>query len=98
MSLKGISCSRAVGLLLLRAVVVAIPLVGPLLVLCASEAQGKNGSAATGTAKSNGEFVGSQVCAKCHAGIYRRFAQTSMGRSMSLVTPAFLEKTQSSAS
>lgn len=27
-------------------------------------------------------YVGSQVCATCHAGIYKSFAQTGMGRSM----------------
>jgi hypothetical protein len=96
MSLKGISSSRAVGLVLFSAVLVAIPLADPLLALCASEAQSKHGSAATDTAKSNEGYVGSQVCARCHAAIYRKFSQTSMGRSMSLVTPAFLDKTQSS--
>jgi hypothetical protein len=42
--------------------------------------------------QSNDGYVGSQACSTCHQAIYQQFAQTSMGRSMSLVTPAFLEK------
>ena len=41
-------------------------------------------------------YVGSQACAQCHAETYRQFSQTSMGRSMSPVTPAFLKNTPSS--
>jgi hypothetical protein len=98
MSLKGFYSSRAVGLVLFSAVLVVIPLADPWLVLCASEAQAKTGSAATGAAMSNEGYVGTQVCAGCHADIYRSFSQTSMGRSMSLVTPAFLDKARSSSS
>lgn len=45
---------------------------------------------------SNG-YVGSASCAECHSEIYRHYMQTSMGRSMSQITPtsltpAFLKK------
>jgi hypothetical protein len=37
-------------------------------------------------------YVGSIVCANCHAGIYESFSRTDMGRSMSEITPATLAK------
>src|ERR1700729_3859894 len=40
----------------------------------------------------NDGYVGAQACSACHQGIYQQFTKTSMGRSMSLVTPAFLQK------
>jgi len=43
-------------------------------------------------AESNDGYVGAQACSACHQGIYQQFTKTSMGRSMSLVTPAFLQK------
>lgn len=43
-------------------------------------------------------YVGSKACAPCHAGIYAKYSQTDMGRSMSEITPALLEQLQSSAS
>jgi hypothetical protein len=46
--------------------------------------------------RSNGEghdgYTGSQVCGECHADIYRTYMQTAMGRSMSTLTPAIMEK------
>ena len=43
-------------------------------------------------------YVGSKVCAGCHRPIFNNFSQTDMGRSMSAVTPDFLEKIPQSAS
>jgi len=63
-----------------------------MLLLPANAGQAKSGSA---DAPGDG-YIGSQVCSQCHADIYRRFSQTSMGRSMSPITPAVLEKTPSS--
>lgn len=38
----------------------------------------------------NSGYVGSASCAQCHSDIYHRFLQTSMGRSMSRITPSTL--------
>ena len=43
-------------------------------------------AARTLTADPDG-YVGSESCARCHAGIYKEFRNTSMGRSLSEVTP-----------
>jgi hypothetical protein len=43
-------------------------------------------------------YVGSRVCAKCHPSIYESFSRTDMGRSMSEVNPALVEKMPTSAS
>ena len=42
-------------------------------------------------------YVGSASCSRCHLGIYRKFSQTSMGRSMTAVTPALLKTLRTSA-
>jgi hypothetical protein len=42
-------------------------------------------------------YVGSASCAKCHPSIYESFSKTDMGRSMSEITSAVLEKLPSSA-
>jgi Tetratricopeptide repeat len=47
----------------------------------------KQSVATKGTAD---EYIGSSVCAQCHAEIFNRYSQTSMGRSMSVVTPELL--------
>jgi hypothetical protein len=44
------------------------------------------------------EYVGSQVCSKCHPSIYESFSRTDMGRSMSEIAPTLLEKIPTSAS
>ena len=36
-------------------------------------------------------YVGSERCSRCHAGIYKQYLRTSMGRSMSRITPEFLQ-------
>ncbi len=43
-------------------------------------------------------YVGSRVCSKCHPSIYESFSRTDMGRSMSKITPAILERIPTSAS
>jgi hypothetical protein len=68
----------------------ALLLVSPLLLFCAGPEQ-------TDGQNTDG-YVGSQACARCHLEIFKKFSQTSMGRSMSLVTPAFLASTPSTAS
>ncbi len=42
-------------------------------------------------------YIGSRACAKCHPSIYESFMRTDMGRSMSEITPALLEKIPTSA-
>jgi hypothetical protein len=46
----------------------------------------------------HGGYVGSKVCAQCHAPIASRYSRTDMGRSMSEVTASLLEKIPNSAS
>src|SRR5260370_4308493 len=36
-------------------------------------------------------YVGSASCSRCHLGIYKQFSRTSMGRSMSPITPELLQ-------
>ena len=36
-------------------------------------------------------YVGSTACSRCHAGIANQFAKTSMGRSLTPITPEFLK-------
>ena len=67
-------------------------------VLGTSAGQAKSSPISTPTSASEDGYIGSQVCSNCHSEIYRRFVQTSMGHSMSPVTPAFLQTTASSAS
>jgi predicted CXXCH cytochrome family protein len=43
-------------------------------------------------------YVGSRVCAQCHAPIANKYSRTDMGRSMSEITPALLEKIPTSTS
>jgi hypothetical protein len=97
MSRNGIASLLAAGPRLLRAVFRVLPFASPLLLQCASGGQAKIGPALN-PSESHNEYVGSQVCSQCHADIYRKFSQTSMGRSMSLVMPQFLDKTPTSAS
>jgi hypothetical protein len=72
-------------------------LAAPMLLLCASAGQSNDAHVLAENGGSNDGYVGSQACSKCHSDIYRRFSRTSMGHSMSLVTPSFLERTTSSA-
>jgi hypothetical protein len=43
-------------------------------------------------------YVGSRACSQCHRSIYESFSRTDMGRSMSEITPALLERIPPSAS
>jgi len=43
-------------------------------------------------------YIGSSACAQCHAEIFKRYSQTSMGRSMSVVTPELLRTIPAEAS
>jgi Tfp pilus assembly protein PilF len=52
----------------------------------------------SGIAPSTTGYVGSKVCAQCHAPIASRYSRTDMGRSMSQITPALLEKIPTVAS
>jgi hypothetical protein len=45
-----------------------------------------------------GGYVGSKVCAQCHAPIASKYSRTDMGRSMSEITASLLEKIPNSAS
>ena len=45
-----------------------------------------------------GGYVGSKVCAQCHAPIANKYSRTDMGRSMSEITTSLLEKIPNSAS
>jgi len=42
-------------------------------------------------------YVGSATCSRCHLGIYKQFSRTSMGRSMSPITPELLQTLTASA-
>jgi Tfp pilus assembly protein PilF len=64
----------------------------PTLLLMTSGGAVKSDTVATLAGESSDGYVGSQACSACHQGIYQQFTKTSMGRSMSLVTPAFLQK------
>ncbi len=44
------------------------------------------------------EYAGSAACAQCHQEIYKQFSKTSMGHSMSLVTPTVLKTIHAPAS
>jgi hypothetical protein len=53
---------------------------------------------ASKTGTGTDDYVGSQVCAQCHAPISSKYSRTDMGRSMSDITPSLLEKIPTSAS
>src|ERR1700730_10843257 len=77
----------------------AITLGTLLLVFVASRTNLFGGIASAGqNSNANGGYVGSRVCAKCHPSIYESFSRTDMGRSMSEVNPALVEKMPTSAS
>jgi hypothetical protein len=55
-------------------------------------------AAISGIAPSRAGYVGSKVCAQCHAPIASKYFRTDMGRSMSEITPTLLEKIPTAAS
>jgi hypothetical protein len=97
---RGISSPRGAGPEMPKA---ALLLAAPMLLLCAgalsmNAGQANNVAVISEAGGPNDGYVGSQACSKCHSDIYQRFSRTSMGHSMSPVTPSFLESTSSSAS
>ena len=52
----------------------------------------------SGNGPSHVGYVGSKVCAQCHAPIATKYLRTDMGRSMAEITPSLLEKIPTSAS
>lgn len=87
--LNGAVIKRRVGLATLL-------LSSSMFILPGSGQISKDSSSAPAT-KSKDGYIGSEACSQCHSDIYRRFSQTSMGRSMSLVTPEFLKSIPSAA-
>jgi hypothetical protein len=79
-----------------RIALAAAVLAGAALLSC--EGRGQTGLAPAPSAETSDGYTGSQACSRCHQEIYRQFSQTSMGRSMSLATPAVLENRSASAS
>ncbi len=55
-------------------------------------------AAISGIAPNYASYVGSEVCAQCHARIASKYFRTDMGRSMSEITPTLLEKIPTAAS
>jgi len=79
----------------LRAIANALAsIAGVLLLPICFSLQGKvPGTIATaGSLPANTGYVGSKVCSTCHPSIYESFTRTDMGRSMSEITPALLER------
>lgn len=74
-----------------RAALVAAVLAGATLLSRGGDGQTKTGAAYAPHGGSDDGYAGSPACKRCHQEIYRRFSQTSMGRSMSPVPPALLE-------
>jgi hypothetical protein len=70
------------------------PIAGALLLVMCVVFQELPGTPASAEAKSPAvsSYVGSQVCSQCHPSIYESFSRTDMGRSMSGIAPALLEK------
>jgi hypothetical protein len=58
----------------------------------------RSATAVSGIAPGTTGYVGSKICAQCHAPIASKYSRTDMGRSMSQVTPALLEKIPTGAS
>jgi Tetratricopeptide repeat len=76
--------------LLLRTVCVVALMVGPILGPAPAGSQSKRNAAALTDSAGDG-YIGSSACAQCHAEIFKRYSQTSMGRSMSVITPELLQ-------
>ena len=60
--------------------------------------QPRTGQVHAGSEPIGNGYVGSRVCAQCHAPISNKYSRTDMGRSMSEITPALLEKIPTSTS
>ena len=80
---------------------VVASITGVLLVLTCLGLQNKSlGTTAPANERSlpAAGYIGSPACAKCHPSIYESFIRTDMGRSMSEITPALLERIPTSES
>jgi hypothetical protein len=76
---------------LLKAVsvpVVVVLMLGPIIGLALAGIQPQRKSGLIGGTGAG--YIGSSACAQCHTEIFDRYSQTSMGRSMSAVTPELL--------
>ena len=83
---------RVVGFALLLAawLVVAIVLSAPNQTAVKAESKKKAQKATTDTAESR-HYVGSAACSRCHLAIANQFHKTSMGRSLTPITPELLK-------
>ena len=74
--------------------------IGVLLLLTSAGFQSRSTEETTPTSQASGPesgYVGSRACSKCHLSVYESFSRTDMGRSMSEITPALLEKIPTAA-
>jgi len=71
-----------------------------LLLTCLSFQSSLPGTTAAADQSSSADtgYVGSKVCSQCHSSIYQSYSRTGMGRSMSEITTALLERIPTSAS
>jgi predicted CXXCH cytochrome family protein len=96
-----------------RGIRLAVTLCGTVLLLAAASFSGNRDNSARhanktshphaprafpGIAPSSAGYVGSKVCAQCHAPIASKYSRTDMGRSMSEITPTLLGKIPTAAS
>jgi hypothetical protein len=58
----------------------------------------RSATASSGIAPNTTGYLGSKVCAQCHAPIANKYSRTDMGRSMSEITPTLLGKIPTAAS
>src|SRR6516162_9246666 len=79
----------AAGLGLFTAVLSSV---APRSILAGAQLQPDKRAALTGVAAPANDYLGSQACFVCHSDIFKTFSQTSMGRSMSTVTPEFVAR------
>jgi hypothetical protein len=77
---------------------VIVLLATTILFLAAAALSGSGKNPKPNDASAAGGYVGSRVCAQCHAPIANKYLRTDMGRSMSEITPALLEQIPTSAS
>jgi hypothetical protein len=96
MSWQGRSSPLSGRAVFLRIALAAAVLAGVALLSCEGDGQTKTGPASAPSGETSEGYLGSQACSRCHQKIYRQFSQTSMGRSMSLATPAVLENRSAS--
>ena len=72
-------------------VVLLAVLAGGAGVRAASQKKDKSGKAAPQAAAAARTYVGSEACSRCHRAIANNFERTSMGRSLTPLTPEFLK-------